>query len=126
MLCMRTRRARERRRSKVKQFNTTDIPKPERIDRLIDHLFAKMPEIEADRAVLLTESYMQTENEPIVKRRALAFAHILENIPIIISKIIANTNGFIIISHPSKAISPITNIPSKILIIISFTIISLQ
>ena len=68
----------------MKKFNTTDIPRTDRIGRLIDHLFAKMPVIEADRAVLLTESYMATENEPIVKRRALAFAHILENIPIII------------------------------------------
>lgn len=68
----------------MKKFNTTDIPRTERIGRLIEHLFAKMPEIEADRAVLLTESYMQTENEPMVKRRALAFAHILENIPITI------------------------------------------
>lgn len=68
----------------MKKFNTTDIPMTQRIRGLIDTLFAKMPEIEVDRAVLLTESYRQTENEPIVKRRALAFAHILENIPITI------------------------------------------
>ena len=43
-----------------------------------------MPEIEADRAVLLTQSYRQTEGEPIILRRAKAFAHILENIPITI------------------------------------------
>ncbi len=68
----------------MKKFNTTDIPRTERIGRLLDLTFAKMPEIEADRAVLITRSYMQTENEPMVKRRALAFAHILENIPITI------------------------------------------
>ena len=68
----------------MKKFNTTDIPRTERIGRLLHHTFEKMPEIEADRAVLLTESYMATENEPMVKRRALAFAHILENIPIVI------------------------------------------
>ncbi|MBQ8858414.1 MAG: glycyl radical protein [Clostridia bacterium] len=43
-----------------------------------------MPQIEADRAVLLTESYKATEGEPIITRRAKAFAHILENIPITI------------------------------------------
>lgn len=65
-------------------YNSESIPKSDRISRLVDHLFAKMPEIESARAVLLTESYMATENEPMVIRRAKAFAHILENIPIII------------------------------------------
>ena len=68
----------------MRKFNTTDIPMTDRIRKLKDALFAKMPEIETDRAVLLTESYTQTENEPIVKRRALAFEHILKNIPITI------------------------------------------
>ncbi len=70
----------------MKTFNTTDIPMTDRVRGLIDDLFAKMPEIETDRAVLLTESYKQTEDEPIVKRRALAFAHILENIPVTIRR----------------------------------------
>ena len=35
-----------------------------------------MPEIEPARAVLLTESYKETEGEPIIMRRAKAFAHI--------------------------------------------------
>ena len=68
----------------MKIFNTTDIPMTDRIQHLLDDLFAKMPEIEVDRAVLLTESYKATEGLPIVKRRALAFKHILENIPITI------------------------------------------
>lgn len=62
----------------------TGLAKSERIAKLVEDLFAKMPEVEADRAVLLTESYKQTENEPIVTRRAKAFEHILKNIPIII------------------------------------------
>ncbi len=65
-------------------YNSTKIPKTERITRLVDNLFAKMPEIESARAVLLTESYRQTEGEPEVMRKAKAFAHILDNIPIII------------------------------------------
>lgn len=65
-------------------YNSESIPKTDRIQRLIDHLYAKMPEIESARAVLLTESYQATENEPMIIRRAKAFEHILENIPIII------------------------------------------
>lgn len=65
-------------------YNSESIPKTERISRLIDNLFAKMPEIESARAVLITESYKATENEPMIIRRAKAFEHILKNIPIII------------------------------------------
>ena len=65
-------------------YNNESIPKTERITRLIDHLYEKMPEIESARAVLLTESYQATENEPMVIRRAKAFEHILKHIPIII------------------------------------------
>lgn len=60
------------------------IEKSPRIQRLIDHLYANMPEIEADRAELVTESYKSTEGLPIIKRRSAAFRHILENIPIVI------------------------------------------
>ncbi len=55
-----------------------------RIGRLVDNLFAKMPEIEADRACLLTESYKTTEALPAIERRSKAFCHILDNIPIVI------------------------------------------
>lgn len=65
-------------------YDSTSIPKSARIDRLKENLFAKMPEIESARAILLTESYQMTENEPIVIRRAKAFEHILKHIPIII------------------------------------------
>ncbi len=65
-------------------YNSTDIPKTDRIPKLVEHLYAKLPEIESARAVLITESYRQTENEPMIIRRAKAFQHILENIPIII------------------------------------------
>ena len=68
----------------MKTFYTEDIKKTDRISRLVENLYKKMPEIEADRAILLTESYKQTEGEPIILRRAKAFAHILENIPITI------------------------------------------
>ncbi len=68
----------------MERFYTQEIPKTDRIPKLVEHLFAKMPEIESARAVLLTESYKETEGQPIIMRRAKAFAHILDNIPIII------------------------------------------
>lgn len=66
------------------KFYTEPIEKSSRIPKLVDALFEKMPEIEADRAVLLTESYKATEGEPIITRRAKAFKHILEHLPITI------------------------------------------
>ncbi|MDD6478325.1 MAG: glycyl radical protein [Oscillospiraceae bacterium] len=63
---------------------TGDIQKSPRIQLLIDQLFEEMPEIEPERVVLLTESYMATEDQPIIIRRAKAFAHILEHLPITI------------------------------------------
>ena len=68
----------------MQKFYTEKIEKSERITRLVENLFKKMPEVEAARAVLLTESYKQTEDEPMITRRGKAFAHILDNIPIII------------------------------------------
>ena len=74
------------------------IEKSPRIDRLIAHLYENMPEIEADRAELLTESYKETEGMPIIKRRSAAFAHILRNIPIVIrpEELIVGSNSI----HP--------------------------
>ena len=68
----------------MKKYNSSRIPKTERITKLVEHLYSKLQEIESARAVLVTESYKQTENEPLIIRRAKAFAHILKNIPIII------------------------------------------
>ncbi len=65
-------------------YYAVPIDPTDRIRRLVEHLYAKMPEIEAARAELITESYKETEGQPIMMRRALAFAHILEKIPIII------------------------------------------
>ena len=41
----------------VNTYYTKPIEKTERISKLVAHLFAKMPEIEAARAELITESY---------------------------------------------------------------------
>ncbi len=60
------------------------LEKSARIDKLINDLYKKMPEIESARGLLVTESYKQTEDLPIIRRRSAAFAHILKNIPIVI------------------------------------------
>ncbi len=60
------------------------IKKSPRIERLKENLFKEMPQVECDRAMLLTQSYMQTEDEPMVIRRAKAFKNILEYIPVTI------------------------------------------
>ena len=60
-----------------------DVEKRPRIQKLIDDLYDHMPEIEADRAVILTESYKETEDEPIILRRAKALIPIL--VPLFIS-----------------------------------------
>lgn len=58
--------------------------KSPRIQKLMDALYEKMPEIESKRAVLITESYQQTEGEPIISRRSKAFEHIVKNLPVVI------------------------------------------
>ncbi len=60
------------------------LEKSARIDKLVNHLYEKMPEIESARGLLVTESYKQTEDLPIIRRRSAAFAHILRHIPIVI------------------------------------------
>ena len=68
----------------MSSYNSAKCAKSPRIEKLKEALYRKLPEIEADRAVLLTQSYMETEGEPIVTRRAKAFRNIMENIPITI------------------------------------------
>ena len=71
--------------------------KSSRIDKLISNLYMSMPEIESARGILVTESYMATENLPIIRRRSAAFSHILKNIPIVIR------DGELIVGSATKA-----------------------
>ena len=66
---------------KIKEYSGPVSP---RILRLRDSLFEKMPRIEAARATLVTEAYRATEALPIITRRARVFAHLMENLPIVI------------------------------------------
>ncbi len=55
-----------------------------RIQGLIDELYREDPQIETERACLLTESYKQTENQPMVIRRARAFEKIMNEMTVVI------------------------------------------
>lgn len=66
-------------------FETMDkIKITERVKAIKERLIDSTPQIESDRARLITESYKMTENLPVVKRRSAAFRHILENLPVTI------------------------------------------
>lgn len=68
----------------MSRFYDGEISKSPRIQKLVDDLYDHLPAIESDRAVILTESYKETEDEPIVMRRAKAFQKICNELPIII------------------------------------------
>ncbi|QAA34397.1 formate C-acetyltransferase [Clostridium manihotivorum] len=58
----------------------------ERIQFLKDELFREKRQVSLERAKLYTESYKETEGEPVIIRRAKALAHILDNVEIEIKK----------------------------------------
>lgn len=55
-----------------------------RIDNLVDELMSVTPEIDPQRAVLITESYKETEDLPTITRRAKALEKILNEMDIVI------------------------------------------
>lgn len=59
-------------------------PVSPRVKALTQMLLSAVPEIESDRALLITQSYRETENEPAILRRALALEKILAEMPIVI------------------------------------------
>lgn len=56
----------------------------ERMQAFREEVLDEKPFVDAERAVLYTESYKQTLNQPPVMRRALAFAHVLDHMTIYI------------------------------------------
>lgn len=56
----------------------------ERVEKLRKVIVEAKPCVESERAVLLTESYKETEGLPIVLRRAKAIEKILNNLPVTI------------------------------------------
>ena len=61
---------------------TQKMVKNERTQRLKERLLHTRPEVESERARLLTQSYRETEGQPTVIRRALALQKILEEMSI--------------------------------------------
>ncbi|WP_148408874.1 glycyl radical protein [Murimonas intestini] len=68
----------------MKNYYDGDIARSPRIARLIEDLYDHLPVIEAERAVILTESYQETEGEPVIIRRGKAFEKICHELPITI------------------------------------------
>ena len=68
----------------MSNYKIYDAPKTDRITRMIDRMLDSKPQLESERAVLLTESYKATEALPMIKRRSAAFSHILKNISVTI------------------------------------------
>ena len=60
------------------------IPAAPRIAALLQSLLSARPELEAERALLITEAYRQSESLPMVLRRSAALRHILQKLPITI------------------------------------------
>ncbi len=63
---------------------TQEIPKTERIQRLIDDLYSGTPTIESTRAEIITESYKETEDLSIYLRKSRAFKALMEKLPVVI------------------------------------------
>lgn len=55
-----------------------------RVLKLKDEIFSAVPCIETERAIILTESFKETENEPIIIRKAKALEKLLNEMPIVI------------------------------------------
>lgn len=56
----------------------------DRVERIRSMIVDAVPYIESDRAVLLTQSYQQTEGQPAIIRRAKGLENILLNLPVVI------------------------------------------
>ena len=68
----------------MKTLDISNVSVSPRIQGLIDELFKGKPQVEWERAALVTESYKATENLPTVLRKAKALEHVLHNLPIVI------------------------------------------
>lgn len=67
-----------------RNLDISNVKVSPRIQGLIDELSKRKPQVECERAVLVTESFRKTENMPTVLRKAKALEHVLYNLPIVI------------------------------------------
>ena len=68
----------------MKKVYTAEIPKSDRIQRLVDELYSVTPTIESARAEIITDSFKKTEGMSIYLRKSRAFKALAENLPIAI------------------------------------------
>ena len=68
----------------MKKIYTAEIPKTERIQKLIDDLYSGTPTIESTRAEIITDSFKKTEGMSIYLRKSKAFKALAENLPVVI------------------------------------------
>lgn len=68
----------------MKDIYTAEIPKTDRIQKLIDDLYSGTPTIESTRAEIITESYKNTEGMPLYIRKSRAFKALCEKLPVVI------------------------------------------
>jgi len=67
-----------------KLLDITPVNVAPRIQKLVNDMYAKTPEVEAERACLITESYKANEALPVVLKRAKALEYILTNMSVVI------------------------------------------
>ena len=68
-----------------------------RITALAEAIFSVAPEVEADRAEIITASYKESQGRPAVTRRAMAFEKLMQELPIVIRP------GELIVGNLTKA-----------------------
>lgn len=73
-----------------------NMTKSDRIEKLKDDLYSVTPEIESERAILITQSFKETEDYPVIIRRAKALEKILNKMTIVIR------NGELIVGNLTK------------------------
>ncbi len=80
----------------MKTIYTTEIPKTNRIGKLIDDLYSGTPTIESTRAEIITESYKANEDKPLHIKRSHAFYALCEKLPVVIrdDELIVGCNCF--------------------------------
>ena len=67
-------------------FEGREIYRSARLDALRTRVFDAVPQIDSSRAKAVTESYRETEGEPVPIRRAKALRKTLESLPIRINE----------------------------------------
>ncbi len=68
----------------VRKIDDEFSPVSPRIEKLVNNLLAVTPEVDPERAILITESFKETEALPIIIRRAKALEKILAEMTIVI------------------------------------------